>query len=57
MPLLVLGPLSQIAAALQLDKSATELLMVGNWGYDEDHAPQLGVARGIHLSSTSSSTA
>jgi tartrate-resistant acid phosphatase type 5 len=47
--LATLGSLPRIADALQLDETAAELLMVGDWGYDDDHAPQAGVARGMRL--------
>jgi len=43
------GSLPHIATALRLEDSATELLMVGDWGYDEDHSPQSDVARGMRL--------
>ena len=46
-PLSVLGSLPRIAAALPLDSKAAELLMVGDWGYDKEHAGQAGVAQGM----------
>jgi tartrate-resistant acid phosphatase type 5 len=47
--LATLGSLPRIASALQVDGATTDLLMVGDWGYDDDHAPQSGVARGMRL--------
>jgi len=47
--LATLGSLPRIAAALRLDSKAAELLMVGDWGYDDDDAAQAGVARGMRL--------
>lgn len=42
----VLGTLPDLAAPLHPDPSAAELLMIGDWGYD-DQAAQLGVASGM----------
>ena len=47
--LATLGSLPRIASALTTDETATDLLMVGDWGYDDDRAPQSDVARGMRL--------
>jgi len=45
--LAVLGSSSSIAAALTSDPVAAELLMIGDWGYDDDRTAQSGVAAGM----------
>jgi tartrate-resistant acid phosphatase type 5 len=45
--LAAIGSLPRIASALQSDPTATDLLIVGDWGYDDDHAAQSGVAKGM----------
>jgi tartrate-resistant acid phosphatase type 5 len=45
--LAALGSLSGRAAAVSSDPAAVELLMVGDWGADGDHAGQSGVAIGM----------
>lgn len=40
----MLGSMSGIAASLPSHSAGAELLMVGDWGYDDDHAAQSGVA-------------
>ncbi len=45
--LAALGSSPGISAALPPDPSGAELLMVGDWGYDDDHAAQSGVAAGM----------
>jgi tartrate-resistant acid phosphatase type 5 len=45
--LAALGSLSGMAAPLPSDPSAAELLMIGDWGYDDDHTAQSGVAVGM----------
>jgi hypothetical protein len=42
--LATLGSLPGMAAALSSDPTAADLLMVGDWGYDDDHAAQSKVA-------------
>jgi hypothetical protein len=42
-----LGSLPGLASIVAADPGATELLIVGDWGYDDDHAAQSGVARGM----------
>lgn len=41
------GSLPGMAAPLSSDASAAELLMIGDWGYDDDHAAQSSVAAGM----------
>lgn len=41
------GSLSRAASAIPAHEGAIELLMVGDWGYSDDHAAQSGVARGM----------
>ncbi|MEI9977682.1 MAG: metallophosphoesterase [Edaphobacter sp.] len=45
--LATLGSLPGLAAPLLSDPGAAELLMVGDWGYDDDHTAQSGVAVGM----------
>ncbi len=45
--LAALGSLPCMAAALRSYPGAAELLMVGDWGYDDDHTAQSGVAVGM----------
>jgi hypothetical protein len=42
--LAALGSLPGMAAASSSDPAAAELLMIGDWGYDDDHAAQSKVA-------------
>jgi hypothetical protein len=42
----VLGSIPSVAAP-QADPHAAELLMIGDWGYDDDHTAQSGVAVGM----------
>lgn len=44
-----LGSLSRIANALPMENAAAELFTVGDWGYDDNRAPQAGVAAGMRL--------
>lgn len=37
-----------ISATLRSDPGAADLLMIGDWGYDDNHAAQSGVADGMH---------
>lgn len=41
------GPLSGIAATLHSDPTAAHLLMIGDWGFNDDHAAQREVAAGM----------
>ncbi len=45
--LATLGSWPNAALSLPSDPAAAELFMVGDWGYDDDHAAQLGVAGGM----------
>ncbi|MEI9978258.1 MAG: metallophosphoesterase [Edaphobacter sp.] len=45
--LTALGPLPGMAAFVPSGSAAAELLMVGDWGYDDDHIAQSGVAAGM----------
>ncbi len=45
--LAALGSVSGIAALQGSDPSAGDLLMIGDWGYDRNHAAQAAVARGM----------
>ncbi len=45
--LATLGSIPGIAARLPSDPAASDLLMIGDWGYDDDHAAQSGVAAGM----------
>lgn len=45
----LLGTLPRIASALPSEAHAAELLMVGDWGADGDHAAQAAVAQGMRL--------
>jgi tartrate-resistant acid phosphatase type 5 len=45
--LTALGSVSGIAAPRTSDPSATDLLMIGDWGYDSHHEAQAGVAAGM----------
>ena len=47
--LAALGSLPNLAATLPSDPAAAELLILGDWGYDVDHAPQAAVAVGMRL--------
>jgi tartrate-resistant acid phosphatase type 5 len=42
-----LGSLPRIAVAQPHDDGASEILMVGDWGYDKELGPQNGVAQGM----------
>jgi hypothetical protein len=44
-----LGSLSGLGEHIPSDPGAAELLMVGDWGYDDDHAGQSGVAAAMRL--------
>ncbi len=45
--LAALGSIPAVAAPLPSDPAVAELLMVGDWGYDDDHTAQSGVAAGL----------
>jgi hypothetical protein len=45
--LAALGSLPCMAASVPSDPAAAELLMIGDWGYDDNHAAQSGVAKGM----------
>ena len=47
--LAALGSLPRIATALERNDAGSDLLMVGDWGYDDDHTAQSSVARGMRL--------
>ncbi len=42
-----LGSFPDIAAAFPSDPAAAELLMVGDWGYDDNYVTQSAVAKGM----------
>ena len=42
-----LGSLPGVAAAMPTDPAAADLLMIGDWGYDDDHTAQSEVAVGM----------
>jgi hypothetical protein len=42
-----LGSVPGVAASVLADPAANDLLMIGDWGYDDDHAAQTQVAAGM----------
>jgi tartrate-resistant acid phosphatase type 5 len=45
--LAALGSVPRVAAAVLGDPGASDLLMIGDWGYDDDHAAQFQVGLGM----------
>lgn len=45
--LAVLGSVPGVGASLAPDPAASDLLMIGDWGYDDDHTAQSQVAAGM----------
>src|SRR5215467_10210561 len=44
-----LGSLSSVALPPNLNESAADLFMLGDWGYDSNHAAQAGVAKAMRI--------